>query len=171
MAGPEYLGLDYPAGYRGDIFFADFSEGFIKRLKLGASGQVTSVEPFATDWGGVDLKEAPNGDLAFSNGYDAIKRIVHAPVAGTPRAVLSATPADGRAPLEVQFDSAGSRIQRARAVLRLGLRRRDRAQPGPKPASHLRPGRRLHGAAHGDRRQRAERRRTTTISVASRARR
>ena len=113
MAGPEYLGLDYPAGYRGDIFFADFSEGFIKRLKLGASGQVTSVEPFATDWGGVDLKEAPNGDLAFSNGYDAIKRIVHATVAGTPRAVLSATPADGRAPLEVQFDSAGSRIQRA----------------------------------------------------------
>ena len=108
MAGPEYRGAGYPSGYRGDIFFADFSEGFIRHLKLSSSGQVTSVEPFATEWGGVDLKEAPNGDLAFPNGYDAIKRIVHAPVAGTPRAVLSATPTDGRAPLDVRFDATGS---------------------------------------------------------------
>lgn len=108
MAGPEYDGVDYPAGYRGDVFFADYSEGFIRRLKLGASGQVTSVEPFATGWLGVDLKAAPNGDLAFPDFFGAIKRIVYSPGNGSPTAVPRATPTSGLAPLQVQFDAAGS---------------------------------------------------------------
>ena len=108
MAGGEYGGHDYPAGYRGDVFFADYSEGFIRRLKLGASGQVTSVEPFATGWLGVDLKAAPNGDLAFPDFMGSIKRIVYTPGNGSPNAVLGATPTSGRAPLAVRFDAAGS---------------------------------------------------------------
>ena len=108
MAGPEYTAVEYPAAYRGDIFFADYAAGFISRLKLGASGQVASVEAFATDWVGVDLAATPNGDLAFPDFQGAIKRVVYTPSNRSPSAVLNATPTRGPAPLPVQFDAAGS---------------------------------------------------------------
>lgn len=108
MAGPEYTAVEYPAAYRGDVFFADYAAGFIRRLKLGASGQVTSVEPFATDWVGVDLGATPTGDLAFPDFQGAIKRVVYSPSNLSPSAVPSATPTSGPAPLQVQFDAAGS---------------------------------------------------------------
>jgi glucose/arabinose dehydrogenase len=108
MAGPEYTATEYPADYRGDIFFADYAQGFIRRLKLGAAGQVTSVQPFATDWVGVDLGATPNGDLAFPDFEGAIKRVVYTPSNRSPSAVLRATPSRGPAPLQVQFDAAGS---------------------------------------------------------------
>jgi PKD repeat protein len=108
MAGPEYTGAEYPAGYRGDVFFADFAGGFIRRLELGADGNVTSVASFSTGWVGVELKEMPNGDLAYSDGGSAIKRIAYTPGNRSPVADASATPTSGQAPLPVQFSAAGS---------------------------------------------------------------
>jgi PKD repeat protein len=108
MAGPEYTGAEYPAGYRGDVYFADFAGGFIRRLELGADGNVTSVSSFSTGWVGVELKEMPNGDLAYSDGGTSIKRIVYTPGNRSPVADASATPTSGQAPLPVQFSAAGS---------------------------------------------------------------
>jgi glucose/arabinose dehydrogenase/PKD repeat protein len=108
MAGPEYTGLDYPAGYRGDVFFADYAEGFIRRLKLGGSGEVISVAPFASGWLGVDLQATPGGDLAYPDFDGAIKEIEYTPGNASPTAVLRASPSSGRAPLAVQFDATGS---------------------------------------------------------------
>ena len=108
MAGPEYTGLAYPAGYRGDVFFADFAGGFIKRLEFGPGGAVSGVSDFATGWIGVELKEMPNGDLAYSDGGTSIKRIVYTPGNRSPVAAAGATPSSGAAPLSVQFSAAGS---------------------------------------------------------------
>jgi glucose/arabinose dehydrogenase len=108
MAGPEYTGTDYPAGYRGDVFFADYSEGFVKRLELDASGQVESVTSFASGWTGVELQSTPTGDLAYPDFEGTLKRIVYTPGNASPAAVLGATPTSGRMPLRVQFRASGS---------------------------------------------------------------
>jgi glucose/arabinose dehydrogenase len=108
MAGPEYTGTEYPAGYRGDVFFGDYSEGFIKRLELDASGQVESVTSFASGWFGVDLQSTPTGDLAYPDFEGTIKRIVYTPGNASPSAVLGATPTSGLTPLRVQFQASGS---------------------------------------------------------------
>ena len=63
---------------------------------------------FATNWIGVDLKEMPNGDLAYADGGTSIKRIVYTPGNGSPSADAAATPTSGPAPLPVQFASSGS---------------------------------------------------------------
>jgi glucose/arabinose dehydrogenase len=108
IAGPEYTGTDYPAGYRGDVFFADYSERFVKRLELDASGQVESVTSFASGWTGVELQSTPTGDLAYPDFEGTIKRIVYTPGNASPAAVLGATPRSGRMPLRVQFQASGS---------------------------------------------------------------
>ena len=108
MAGSEYTGAEYPAGYRGDVFFADYAGGFIRRLELSADGTVQGAAGFATNWVGVELKEMPNGDLAYADGGASIKRIVYTPGNGSPSAVATATPTSGPAPLPVQFSSSGS---------------------------------------------------------------
>ena len=108
MGGPEYRGSAYPSGYRGDVFFADFAGGFIRRLELAADGSVQAVSGFATNWIGVELKEMANGDLAYADGGSSIKRIVYTPGNGSPSADATATPTSGPAPLPVQFSSSGS---------------------------------------------------------------
>jgi glucose/arabinose dehydrogenase/chitodextrinase len=108
MAGPEYTGLAYPTAYRGDVFFADYAGGFIKRLEFDSGGSVSTVSDFATGWTGVELKEMPNGDLAYSDGSTSIKRIVYTPGNRSPVAHAGATPTSGPAPLLVQFTPAGS---------------------------------------------------------------
>jgi glucose/arabinose dehydrogenase len=115
MGGPTYTGSTYPSGYRDSIFFADYAQGFIKRLTVNASDQVTSVQSFATEWGGnVQIKQAPDGDLVFVSfgtgapGTGSIQRIAYSPGNGTPTANGTATPSSGNAPLTVSFSSAGS---------------------------------------------------------------
>jgi glucose/arabinose dehydrogenase len=114
LAGPTYTGTDYPAAYRGSIFFGDYTGNFIKRLVLDAQGRVSSVQPFTTDWIGTDLEQHPSGDLVFANfgtgapGDGSIRRVVYTPGNGSPVARMTAAPTTGTAPLTVDFDGRTS---------------------------------------------------------------
>ena len=110
FGGPTYTGSTYPADYRNDIFFADYGQGFIKKLNVNGQGQVTGVDTFATDWGGVDVEITPGGDLAYATG-GAIMRIVYTGNPNTnndPTARFTASPTFGPAPLNVSFNAGGS---------------------------------------------------------------
>lgn len=114
LAGPEYSGDQYPNGYRGTLFFGDYSKGFVRRLEIDAQNRVTAVRDFALGWTGTALEAAPNGDLVYVSfgtgaaGTGSVKRIVYSPGNASPVAVASATPDFGQPPLRVQFDASGS---------------------------------------------------------------
>jgi len=114
IGGPVYQGDQYPAGYRGSIFIADYSQRWIKRLELDGAGQIAAVRNFATNWGGVQLATAPNGDLAFpdfgnfSNGSGSIRTIRYVAGNRAPDAHVTADRTSGSAPLTVKFDARGS---------------------------------------------------------------
>lgn len=113
IGGPTYTGGLYPAAYAGSIFFADYSGRFIRRLVADGTGGYRSVN-FASDWSGISLEQAPNGDLVsldpgadFGAGSGAIRRIAFGN--GPPNAVARATPSSGALPLTVQFDASATR--------------------------------------------------------------
>ena len=68
-AGAVYTGTRYPADYRGDIFVGDYVQGWVKRLEVDSSDQVTAVHDFASDWPtGVEIQSAPgDGDIAYTD--------------------------------------------------------------------------------------------------------
>jgi glucose/arabinose dehydrogenase len=110
VGGPTYTGSSYPAAYQGSVFFGDYVQGFLNRLTVDGSGQVTGAQSFDSAWGGnVDIETAPNGDLVyvdpgqFTPGLGAIHRIVYTPSNGPPVARASATPTTGAPPLDVTF--------------------------------------------------------------------
>jgi glucose/arabinose dehydrogenase/PKD repeat protein len=114
VGGPTYLGPRYPEMYNGELFIADYVQGFIRAIKLASPTSVESVHGFASSAGPlVDLELAPNGNLAyidpggFGAGEGRLREIVFdgnsAPVARA-----SATPTSGPAPLTVQFRGSDS---------------------------------------------------------------
>lgn len=109
IGGPEHPGAPYPEGFRGALFFGDYSQGFIRYLERDGGGALVS-RSFATDWSGTDLELTPRGDLAyadvgdFSSGTGSIRRIAYS----APVARISAAPTYGPAPLGVTFDAGGS---------------------------------------------------------------
>ncbi len=124
LGGPVYTGDQFPAGYRGSFFFADYGGGFIRRLvPTGGGGwapQDFTLDPDSdphTDghgWYGVDVEQGPDGSLyftAFGNGgpgEGALWRIEYSPGNGRPVADIDAAPLAGPAPLTVNFDASGS---------------------------------------------------------------
>lgn len=99
----------FPAGMRGNFFFGDYSQQFIRRAVLGSDGRIVRVEKFGAGLGElVDLHFNPDtGELfilsIFTHG---LGKIVYTPNAGKgggvtermPRPALSAqllAPADG----------------------------------------------------------------------------
>ncbi|HKP20266.1 MAG TPA: discoidin domain-containing protein, partial [Thermoleophilaceae bacterium] len=114
VAGPAYAGTLYPPGYRDAIFFGDYAQGFIKKLRLNPDGSVAGVDSFATGWTGTAVEAAPNGDIVYagfgdgSPGTGSIQRIVYSPGNSSPVAHAAANPESGSPPLAVQFSSAGS---------------------------------------------------------------
>ncbi len=121
-----YRGSQFPAEYYGNYFFADYTQNWIKRLTLDASGNVTGVFNFEPLDGSLDgpygdivyLTEGPDGslyyvDLGFSDvtgtfGVSKIRRIRYTAANQAPVVSASAAPASGSAPLSVSFSSAGS---------------------------------------------------------------
>jgi glucose/arabinose dehydrogenase len=105
IGGPTYTGRSYPSRYRNSIFFGDFTGGFMRRLVPKESGGYSS-RPFATDWRGLAIGTAPNGDLVsvnprdFEGGSGTVTRIVYRrpdPDAKGPRLRLrSIRPSRGR---------------------------------------------------------------------------
>ncbi|HUS18368.1 MAG TPA: PQQ-dependent sugar dehydrogenase, partial [Terriglobales bacterium] len=111
VAGPFYTGAAFPPEYYGNLFFADYTGEFIRRVVVNAQGEIVEVKSFATDIPGVVfLTEGPDGNLyyvVFSTGE--IKRIRFNSGSNQPPVAKAAgTPRYGLSPLDVNFSSAGS---------------------------------------------------------------
>jgi glucose/arabinose dehydrogenase len=108
--GPVYRGTMFPEQYRGNLFFADYAQGFIKRATLSAGGDVTGVYDFDTQAGSVvDMKVADDGSMYYLTYYPgALYHVVYNTTSHAPIASASADVTRGVDPLTVHFSSAGS---------------------------------------------------------------
>jgi glucose/arabinose dehydrogenase len=104
---------NYPAAYRGALFFSDSSRGCIWAMRLGSNGQPNpnDIVPFVTGVNApVQVLVGPGGDLYYiALGAGQLRRVSY--VGGgnrPPTAVGTATPSSGAAPLPVQFDASAS---------------------------------------------------------------
>ncbi len=104
IAGPVYHAdpgdsSNFGAGYEGDVFFNDYYQGYLRRLKHTTGWALAPMEPGqpnATDWGlGYDTVSdwaaAPDGSLWYCRQFvnfqassGQIRRIVHTPSSGVP---------------------------------------------------------------------------------------
>jgi glucose/arabinose dehydrogenase len=122
-AGFVYRGTQFPDEYRGEFFYADYAQNWIKRLTLDGTGRLTAThnfEPPDGDSNGpygdiVDLTQGPDGSLwyvdagPFENvNAGAVRRIRNTNANQPPTAVAAGTPTTGAAPLAVSFSSSGS---------------------------------------------------------------
>ena len=121
--GFVYRGTNFPAQYRGDYFFGDYAQNWIKRITFDATGNVTAVSNFEPPDGRLDgpygdivgFAEGPEGSLWYvdagpfaTNNAGAVRRIRNTNTNQPPTAVAAANPTVGQAPLAVAFSSAGS---------------------------------------------------------------
>jgi glucose/arabinose dehydrogenase len=108
IGGTIYNATSFPAQYRGNLFFADYSTNFIRRLTFDASGNLTGAVPFATGvQSPVALELGPDGALyyvSFTTGQ--IRRIRYS--LSTPVAAASAARPTAAAPYTIAFSSRGS---------------------------------------------------------------
>ncbi|WP_434587370.1 PQQ-dependent sugar dehydrogenase [Streptomyces sp. A5-4] len=126
MGGPVYRydaastsTVKFPESFDGDFFAGEFGRKWIKRIEQGGDGTVQSINAFP--WQGtqiMDMVFGPDGALYvldYGTGYfngdanSAVYRIEN--VSGGGRSPLAKAAADrtsGKAPLTVQFSSAGT---------------------------------------------------------------
>ncbi len=107
IGGTVYSATQFPAAYRGNFFFADYVGKWIRRMSFDASGNVSSVQTFATNVNDVvSLEQGADGALYYlSLASGEVRRIRFA---SAPTAVAAANPSIGVSPLTVTFSSAGS---------------------------------------------------------------
>lgn len=106
-----YTGTELPEAYRNVYFYADYTLGFIRYLKLSSDhSSVLSDNAFDTEAGTpVQLSQAPDGSMWQLNVFPGeLYRWTASTGNRTPVASAAATPTDGLAPLTVDFSSAGS---------------------------------------------------------------
>ena len=129
MGGFVYRGNAYPASYRGNYFFADYAQNWIRRLTLDATGKVvTGVFNFEPATSALDtaavgdpvwLGEGPDGslyylDLSFAEQQGAfndgtLRRMRYLGTSNQPPTVVAnGNPLQGQPPLNVSFSSAGT---------------------------------------------------------------
>ncbi|HKB16370.1 MAG TPA: PKD domain-containing protein, partial [Planctomycetota bacterium] len=121
VAGPVYRAGAFPPEYEGNLFIGDYANGWIRRVVFGPDGGVVADPIFEEAPGAltvVDLAVGPDGALAYvTNGIPwsgslepgAVHRIAYVGAGNqAPLAVAAASPAQGPAPLAVEFSSAGS---------------------------------------------------------------
>ena len=86
VSGFVYRGSQFPSGYVGSYFFADYTQNWIRRLTLDANGNLTGVfnfEPLDGALDGpygdiVDLRQGPDGALYYLDiGFDDNTGDVH----------------------------------------------------------------------------------------------
>ena len=121
--GPVYDDTDYPSSYRGDVFIADYVQGWVKRLDIDESGdRIIGEHPFATYTpldsapAFVDLIKMPNGNVGYVDlGWNAtpfvgglIREFRYTSGNRTPVPSATGGPLSGAAPLTVDFDAGGS---------------------------------------------------------------
>jgi glucose/arabinose dehydrogenase len=114
-----YEGEEFPAAYKGALFFTDAVRGCVWVMFPGADGKPdpTTTMRFMREnrvYPAVDIEEGPEGGLYYADlfgdeaGADgAIHQISYSP--GAPKARLTATPPYGEGlPLEITFDAGDS---------------------------------------------------------------
>jgi glucose/arabinose dehydrogenase len=111
ILGPWAEAGDLSPVYEGDLFYADFSEDRIYRLRFGEDRRPGSWETWLDDASGpTDLTFGPGGALYYTAmKAGEVRKIVRDPSSNhQPQAFAEATPAAGPAPLSVQLDAGGS---------------------------------------------------------------
>ena len=125
IGGFVYRGTQFPSEYQGTYIFGDYSQYWLKRLTLDASGNSTGVVNFIPADGTPDDHEigeivamtmGPDGSLYYvdngpfqSNNAGSIRRVRNLSANQPPTAVASVDVNSGTtAPLTVDFSSAGS---------------------------------------------------------------
>jgi glucose/arabinose dehydrogenase len=107
-----YVGGNYPSQYQGALFFADYSQQWIKVMLTGGAARPNpALVQNVIDSGvtAVDLQTGPNGDifyLDFING--ALHRLQYSASNTPPVARISLNKNSGPLPLTVSFDGTGS---------------------------------------------------------------
>src|SRR5829696_2709812 len=105
-------GGNYPADYRGGLYFADYSRDCIWQVPKGADGlpDMSKRRTFVAGAANpVDLQIGPGGDLFYADfGGGAIRRISYTAGNTSPTAVVTGTPTSGPTPLTVAFDGSHS---------------------------------------------------------------
>ncbi|WP_375760902.1 PQQ-dependent sugar dehydrogenase [Corallococcus exercitus] len=107
-----YTGTAFPEAWQGAYFFGDYTQQWIRTLRVDANDQLVpdSVTLFATGVGGlVELGLGPDSNPFFVDILAGELRRIRYTAGNTPPvAVASATPRRGEPPLLVRFSSAGS---------------------------------------------------------------
>jgi glucose/arabinose dehydrogenase/PKD repeat protein len=126
VGGFVYRGNQFPSGYVGSYFFADYAQNWIRRMTFDGNGNATGVFNFEPPDGTldgpygdiVDLKQGPDGalyylDIGFFDNtgettISKVRRIRYVQSNQPPVAVSSADTTGGPAPLTVNFSSSGT---------------------------------------------------------------
>ncbi|RSM74130.1 hypothetical protein DMB66_01505 [Actinoplanes sp. ATCC 53533] len=112
MAFYPNSGGDYPAAYRGAVFFADYTRDCIWAMQPAAPGGVPVAANRITFAAGaanpVDLAIGPGGELYYVDAGGTVRRVRYFAGNQPPNAVLVAAPTTGAAPLTVSFDASSS---------------------------------------------------------------
>ncbi len=104
-------GNRYPGGYRGALFFGDYSRRCVWTMPIGANGlpETSQVSRFLIDAAPVQLVAGPGGDLYYVDIVAGeVRRIRFVGPSSPPQASLRATPGVGPAPLAVTLDATQS---------------------------------------------------------------
>ncbi|MBA2556214.1 MAG: PQQ-dependent sugar dehydrogenase, partial [Chloroflexi bacterium] len=122
VSGLAFYGSgNYPARYRGSLFFADYARNCIWAMLQGPSGrpEPDRVEPFLTAAKyPVNLEIGPGGDIFYVDYWGgAVRRISYAGTNSPPSAVIKAVPTDGPTPLTVEFDGRESEDPEGEALV------------------------------------------------------
>jgi glucose/arabinose dehydrogenase len=112
VAGPTYVGNNYPPEYFGRMFVADYSSRWLRTVTFGPHSSVVAIHDFGSEVGFiVDMHTHPiSGDVyVMTHKFDE-NRLWHLRYTPnlSPIAAASATPTSGAAPLVVQFDASDS---------------------------------------------------------------
>ncbi len=111
ITGGAFSGNAYPAEYRDQYFFADFSNDWMKRMTIDPSdSSIVSIDNVIDSGAGgiVDIKAGPDGSIYYISIYTGSINKIEYDSNRQPTAVIAATPTNGTAPLSVQFNSAGT---------------------------------------------------------------
>jgi len=105
IVGPVYDASQFPVEYQNNVFFADYVQGFIKRIT-----PTNQVIDFASGIGSpIDMEVASDGSLYYLTIFPGeLHKVEYTLGNNPPTAVATANPTQGLPPLLVTFDGSGS---------------------------------------------------------------
>lgn len=107
-----YPGGNYPAEYKGALFFTDYSQNWLKAMQTGGADRPNpALVKTVIDTGmtAVDVQAGPGGDIFYANFVDGtVHRLVYNSANTPPVARATADKTSGLLPLTVSFDGSSS---------------------------------------------------------------